>query len=156
MVDTKIPNLLLFSRKLYHLLCDHVQMAATLDFGAIFLNFKHPAHIPQNPLFGEYLCQIWSYYDNLKDVFGHEAHYVSFFVFDCCHQKVAIIFNKANCDVNVGTVASVLSTVLGRHSMSIVTVCHTRRWSGRLAQRWANVWTAGEPSYSFFLLLHDV
>ena len=47
-------------------------------------------------------------------------------------------------------------TALGQHSMllplGIVTVCHTRDWSGRLAQRWANVLTAGEPSYSFFVI----
>ena len=68
-VDTKIMNLPLLCP---HLLFDLAQIATILDLET-FLNFK--CHIPENQLFEKYMCQISSFYHNLKYGFSSKAHY---------------------------------------------------------------------------------
>ena len=49
-------------------------MVTILDFSTTFKILNVETHTPENPLFEEYLCQISSFYHNLKDVFSYQAN----------------------------------------------------------------------------------
>ena len=95
---------------------------------------------------------------------GHFSTCVNrlFLVFDCCYEKVAVIFNKVICRACVVTVPNRCQCVIKQRWVGTVccchmaynSVCHIRGWSDRLAQHWANVSIDGKPSYSF-LFLHE-
>ena len=69
-VDTKITNLLLICRKLYQFIVWPYTNGGHLGFRRHFFNLEYSTDFPEKWLIEEYLCQISSFYVNLKVVLG--------------------------------------------------------------------------------------